>query len=64
MVEILTTIILACQVNTGFRASNAHEEIDTYQKQCQQKLIKCVDDELLKTGKGYDMSLKVCLLKR
>lgn len=60
--EIVKIIVLACQVNTGFQASNAHELIDKYQKKCQNDLIECV--EKINDKKPSRLSLIICLKER
>lgn len=62
--EIIKTIVLACQVNTGFQASNAHELIDKYQKKCQNDLIECVEKMNKKTGRWSEYRLINCLKER
>lgn len=60
--EIVKIIVLACQVNTGFQASNAHELIDKHQKKCQNDLIECV--EKINDKKPSRLSLIICLKER
>lgn len=46
MIEIIKIIILTCQVNSGGDSLGngfMYKEIDRYQRDCQQKLLKCVD---------------------
>lgn len=58
MTEILQIIVLACYVSPG---NSGHSR--NLQKDCQKKLIKCMDK---KTGmrEWYSKDLKECLLER
>lgn len=60
MIEILQTIILACQVGNGFKVI---EHVDKYQKKCQKELIKCIDKEYT-VSLNTSQLLKKCLLER
>ena len=55
MLELLRTIALLCQVSAGTDWPITHIDIDKYQRQCQQRYLKCVETyekQNIRTSKG------------
>jgi hypothetical protein len=58
--ELLTTIALLCQVNTGMEQPLG--EINRYQLSCQKEYIKCVSTNVIK--QDYPKALIDCILNK
>ncbi len=64
MIEILTAIILTCNINTGHKAVGF---LESNARVCRVELIRCMDRQALNMFKGnnwYPFHLKKCLLEK
>lgn len=59
MVEVIKVIVLACQIHTGVN-QNFINEVYNKQRECQRKLVQCIDKKDLVY---FDVQLKDCLKK-
>lgn len=61
MIEVLTVIILMCQVNSGNARGYYNQVNKQYERNCQKHFIECVQDkvEVVKKDKKVDFAAKL-----
>ena len=62
MLELLRTIALLCQVSAGAPGPITHIDIDKYQRQCQQRYMKCIES-YEKQNVPTKGSIYLCVIK-